>query len=142
MALLIKSFVRIFGSKTKSLRIYFVDLLHNVLATQGMTGGPRKSKREKTQADEMHVVSKSSRIQKPVKSPSPETEVLPSEDEYLHGFTSEDDDSSDEEDIIDDIPEPQLGVLKLPTIAKDDATVRRRLELAKRQPVKATYSSP
>ena len=108
-----------------------------------MTGGPRKSKREKTQAGEMDVVSKSSsRIQKPVKAPSPETEVLPSEDEYLHGFTSEDDDSSDEEDVVDDTPGPQLGVLKLPTIAKDDATVRRRLELAKRQPVKATYTSP
>jgi nucleolar protein 15 len=114
-----------------------------VLATQKMTGGPRKSKREKIRADEVDVVPKlSSRMQKPVKGSSPEIEVLPSEDEYLHGFTSEDDDSSDEEDVIDDTPEPQLGVLKLVTVAKDDATIRRRLELAKRQPVKATCTSP
>ncbi|PIL29820.1 hypothetical protein GSI_08027 [Ganoderma sinense ZZ0214-1] len=50
-------------------------------------------------------------------------------EEEFYGFES-DDDSSDEE--VDDIPGIDLG--KLPTIAKDDATVKRKLEKAKRKP--------
>ncbi|KAF9007625.1 hypothetical protein BDQ17DRAFT_1407471 [Cyathus striatus] len=53
-------------------------------------------------------------------------------DDHLHGFSTDDDDSSDDEAMNDD----PLGVdvAKLPTIAKDDATVKRKLEQAKRQP--------
>ncbi|KAK0461427.1 uncharacterized protein EV420DRAFT_1531931 [Desarmillaria tabescens] len=48
----------------------------------------------------------------------------------LHGLSSDDDDSSDEDE-----PEPTpVDVEKLPTIAKDDANVKRRLEKAKRSP--------
>lgn len=54
---------------------------------------------------------------------------------HLHGFSTDDDDSSDEEDAMDNGPsEFDLG--KLPTIAKDDATVKRKLEKAKQQPVR------
>jgi nucleolar protein 15 len=54
---------------------------------------------------------------------------------HLHGFSTDDDDSSDEEDALDDGPsEFDLG--KLPTIAKDDATVKRKLEKAKQHPVR------
>jgi len=53
-----------------------------------------------------------------------------SEEELLHGLSSDDDqDSSDEEIEI-----PGIDVSKLPTIAKDDKTVKQKLEKAKRQP--------
>ncbi|KAG6862030.1 hypothetical protein C0995_008218 [Termitomyces sp. Mi166 len=55
------------------------------------------------------------------------------EDIHLHGFSTDDDDSSDEDDNMD-YEAPALDISKLPTIAKDDATVKRRLEKAKRQP--------
>ena len=51
------------------------------------------------------------------------------ENEFLQGFST-DEDSSDEDQ------EPSnFDVGKLPTIAKDDETVKRKLENAKRQPV-------
>ena len=56
-------------------------------------------------------------------------------EDYEDPFESDDDDSSDEE-IADDIPGIDIG--KLPTIAKDDATVKRKLEKAKRKPVRST----
>ncbi|KAG6849722.1 hypothetical protein H0H93_005925, partial [Arthromyces matolae] len=55
------------------------------------------------------------------------------EDEHLHGFSTDDDDSSDEEDAMDEEATP-FDISKLPTIAKDDATIKRKLEKAKRQP--------
>lgn len=54
------------------------------------------------------------------------------EEQDLHGLTTDDDDSSDEDDHIDTNP---VDVDKLPTIAKDDAVVRAKLEKAKRQAV-------
>lgn len=54
------------------------------------------------------------------------------EEQDLHGLTTDDDDSSDEDDNIDANP---VDVDKLPTIAKDDAVVRAKLEKAKRQAV-------
>ncbi|EPQ52857.1 hypothetical protein GLOTRDRAFT_140451 [Gloeophyllum trabeum ATCC 11539] len=56
-----------------------------------------------------------------------------SEDEsvHLHGF-SDSEDSSDDEDFTPDADPVELA--KLPTIAKDDATVKRRLDKAKRHP--------
>ncbi|KAK0504928.1 hypothetical protein EDD18DRAFT_1456373 [Armillaria luteobubalina] len=62
-----------------------------------------------------------------------EKEVSDEEEEIeipLHGLSSDDDDSSDEEE---EEAEP-VDVEKLPTIAKDDADVKRRLEKAKRTP--------
>ncbi|KAJ3979288.1 hypothetical protein F5890DRAFT_1576040 [Lentinula detonsa] len=57
-----------------------------------------------------------------------EEEEEEEEEEMLHGFST-DDDSSDEE-----IDGPPVDITKLPTIAKDDATVHKRLEKAKKQP--------
>ncbi|KAH9481564.1 putative RNA-binding protein [Psilocybe cubensis] len=55
----------------------------------------------------------------------------------LHGFSTDDDDSSDEEDAMDDEPSA-FDVAKLPTVAKDDASVKRKLEKAKKQPIEDT----
>jgi hypothetical protein len=57
------------------------------------------------------------------------------ESSLLHGFSTDDEDSSDEEDAMDDGPSA-FDVSKLPTIAKDDATVKHKLDKAKRQPVR------
>ena len=72
----------------------------------------------------------------------PDSESSSAEDEdqdkdetsHLHGFSTDDEDSSDEEDAIDDEPSA-FDVSKLPTIAKDDATVKQKLDKAKRQSV-------
>lgn len=56
---------------------------------------------------------------------------------HLHGFSTDDDDSSD-----DDAAEPSaLDVATLPTIAKDDAAVKQKLDKAKRQPVRPQNAS-
>ncbi|KAJ3812958.1 RNA-binding domain-containing protein [Lentinula lateritia] len=52
------------------------------------------------------------------------------EEGMLHGLSTDEDDSSDDEEIDG----PPVDITKLPTIAKDDATVQKRLERAKRQP--------
>ena len=57
------------------------------------------------------------------------------EEILLHGFSSESD-SSDEDDDVDTAP---VDMGKLPTIAKDDATVKRRLEKAKKQAVSSVF---
>ncbi|KAF4614262.1 hypothetical protein D9613_007718 [Agrocybe pediades] len=87
--------------------------------------------------------SKTSAKSKPSKSSSPGPEVdgdaekdnaQDSDDgELLHGFSTDDDDSSEDEDAMDVEPS-DFDVAKLPTIAKDDATVKRKLEKAKKQP--------
>ncbi|KAF4596484.1 hypothetical protein EYR40_007819 [Pleurotus pulmonarius] len=55
------------------------------------------------------------------------------EDGHLHGFSSSDDDSSDEDNDMDVEP-VGIDVGKLPTIAKDDESVKRKLDKAKKQP--------
>lgn len=52
-------------------------------------------------------------------------------DMHLHGFSSSDQDSSDEESDLDG-DEGGIDVGSLPTIAKDDATVKRKLDKAKK----------
>ncbi|KAH7928256.1 RNA-binding domain-containing protein [Leucogyrophana mollusca] len=55
------------------------------------------------------------------------------EDEgHLYGFSTDDEDSSDDDAPVDE----GVDIGKLPTIAKDDATVKRKLEKAKSQPTK------
>lgn len=85
-----------------------------------------------------------SRSKKSKKAPSPEPEPAADDVEsdasdekngHLHGFSTDDDDSSDEEDAMNDEPSA-FDVSKLPTIAKDDATVKRKLEKAKNNPVR------
>ena len=88
--------------------------------------------------------SKNSRI--PVKQPSPEPsenddvaeEDEEADDSHLHGFSTDNDDSSDEEDSKY-LAWEGVDLGKLPTIAKDDATVKRKLEKAKRQKVSILY---
>ncbi|KAG9315076.1 hypothetical protein JVU11DRAFT_4188 [Chiua virens] len=53
-----------------------------------------------------------------------------SDEDHLHGFSTDGDDSSDEELVVED----EINVSKLPTVAKDDATVQKKLEQAQRQP--------
>ncbi|KAJ2929261.1 hypothetical protein H1R20_g7842, partial [Candolleomyces eurysporus] len=54
------------------------------------------------------------------------------EEVHLHGFST-DEDSSDEDSDMEAEPSA-FDVAKLPTIAKDDATVKKKLEKAKRKP--------
>lgn len=56
------------------------------------------------------------------------------EDVHLFEFSTDDEDSSDDDDGIDQDLDP-VEVSKLPTIAKDDAVVKQKLERAKRKPV-------
>ena len=60
------------------------------------------------------------------------------DDEHLYGFSTDEDDSSDEDVAAGE--EVDLG--KLPTVAKDDATVKQKLERAKRRPVSASDDQP
>ncbi|KAF8905028.1 hypothetical protein CPB84DRAFT_1772215 [Gymnopilus junonius] len=88
----------------------------------------------------------STSAKKPIKAKTPEPRPQSDEEEdaeptsdqedseehdHLHGFSTDDDDSSDEDAMDDEPSEFDLG--KLPTIAKDDATVKRKLEKAKQQ---------
>lgn len=52
------------------------------------------------------------------------------DDNHLYGFSTDEDDSSDEDAVTGE----ELDIGRLPTIAKDDATVKRKLEKAKRHP--------
>ncbi|OJA11144.1 hypothetical protein AZE42_02380 [Rhizopogon vesiculosus] len=52
------------------------------------------------------------------------------DDDHLYGFSTDEDDSSDEEDAAGE----EVDIGKLPTVAKDDATVKKKLEKAKRHP--------
>ncbi|KAI6165842.1 hypothetical protein EDD17DRAFT_188943 [Pisolithus thermaeus] len=60
-----------------------------------------------------------------------ETEAKEADEDYLFGFSTDEEDSSDDEDVS---PGEGVDISGLPTIAKDDATVQRKLEKAKRQP--------
>ncbi|TFY64137.1 hypothetical protein EVJ58_g2816 [Rhodofomes roseus] len=93
------------------------------------------------------ILSSKSKDKKKHKAPSPEPEPSASDDDeaplvekdaevdgeadHLYGFSTDDDDSSDEE-----MGEEWGGidVSKLPTVAKDDAVVKKKLEKAKRHP--------
>lgn len=81
--------------------------------------------------------SKAASQSAPVVSPSDDSEEEEG-DVHLHGFSSDSDSSDDDEDDgVDDSP---IDVGKLPTVAKDDATVKRKLEKAKKQPVRSTLN--
>ncbi|KAG6841476.1 hypothetical protein C0991_010664 [Blastosporella zonata] len=94
-------------------------------------------------SDKPSKKSKKAKAPSPSPPPAPEVEDVEEEavaddseeeeDIHLHGFSTDEEDSSDEEDAIGDEPSA-FDISKLPTIAKDDATVKRKLEKAKRQP--------
>ncbi|KAH9847514.1 hypothetical protein C2E23DRAFT_787356 [Lenzites betulinus] len=114
-------------------------------AVEAAPKSAKKSKAAPVVQEEPAVPQKASKKAKgkaQPKAPSPQPEESAQEDndaeeeeeegenEYF-GFSSDDDDSSDEE-MAEDIPGIDIG--KLPTVAKDDETVKRKLEKAKRKP--------
>jgi len=77
--------------------------------------------------------------QKPVKGRSEKPihgsdDVEQADEVHLRGFSSGSD-SSDEDDDDGGVDSSPIDVGALPTIAKDDATVKRKLDAAKKQPV-------
>jgi nucleolar protein 15 len=54
---------------------------------------------------------------------------------HLHGFSTDDDEDSSDDDGDAEMDAPALDVGKLPTVAKDDATVKRKLDQAKKENV-------
>jgi hypothetical protein len=122
---------------------------------QTLSSAPALKTTEKsTKSATKHSEVRKSKIPKPASkslssSPEPEPSISQDEDEYvhlketdgeedvhLHGFSTDDDDSSDEDDAMNDEPSV-FDVSKLPTIAKDDVIVKRKLEKARRQPVRS-----
>jgi len=70
-------------------------------------------------------------------SDAPQEEGSPGEENVnLFGFST-DEDSSDDDLDVDEAAD--FDVVSLPTVARDDATVRRKLEKAKRKPVRIPY---
>jgi nucleolar protein 15 len=57
------------------------------------------------------------------------------ENVHLYGFSTDEDSSDDDLDVDD---EAVLDVGSLPTVARDDASVKRKLERAKQKPVRAS----
>jgi nucleolar protein 15 len=66
-----------------------------------------------------------------IEEDEPEQGAEDEESVHLHGFSTDEDDSSDEEGIFADA----IDASALPSAAKDDAAVRKRLDKAKRMPV-------
>jgi len=56
------------------------------------------------------------------------------EDDHLHGFSTDEDSSDDESEVED----AEIDMGKLPSVAKDDETVKRKLDKAKLFPVRTT----
>jgi nucleolar protein 15 len=62
------------------------------------------------------------------------------EDVHLYGFSTDEDSSGDDLDAVDEGGDVDVG--SLPTISRDDATVKRKLEKAKLKPVRVPLPSP
>jgi nucleolar protein 15 len=62
------------------------------------------------------------------------------ENVHLYGFSTDEDSSDDDLDVVDE--EATLDMGTLPTVARDDAAVKRKLERAKRKPVRVSFSLP
>ncbi|KAM5544528.1 hypothetical protein V8D89_001426 [Ganoderma adspersum] len=103
-------------------------------STPAVVGPPSSPAKPAQKEAKKEKKAKRVKVAEPEPEPEAEEEEVVEENEVeeeeFYGFESDDDDSSDEE--VDDIPGIDLG--KLPTIAKDDATVKRKLEKAKRKP--------
>ncbi|KAK2463456.1 hypothetical protein APHAL10511_004542 [Amanita phalloides] len=103
---------------------------------QNLTKMPSSSKSTFSSSIKAQRRGLKSKVTAPEKSSEEEhdnnTQESTGEYEGLHGFTTDDEDSSDEDDGVDADPDP-VDVGKLPTVAKDDAVVKAKLEKAKRQ---------
>jgi nucleolar protein 15 len=62
------------------------------------------------------------------------------EDVHLYGFSTDEDSSGDDLDAVDEGAYVDVG--SLPTISRDDATVKRKLEKAKLKPVRVPHPLP
>ncbi|KAF7327566.1 RNA-binding domain-containing protein [Mycena kentingensis (nom. inval.)] len=79
------------------------------------------------------VSAPASKAKGKARSPSPIPVDAEDDDDVIHGLSTDDEDSSDDEGYMD-VEVSAADIAKLPTIAKDDATVKRKLENAKRKP--------
>ena len=77
-------------------------------------------------------VSKEDEPEVPQEEDSPDEENV-----HLYGFSTDEDSSDDDLDVDDGAV---LDVGSLPTVARDDAAVKRKLERAKRKPVRVCSS--
>ena len=70
----------------------------------------------------------------------PQEENSPDEENvHLYGFSTDEDSSEDELDVDDET----IDVGSLPTVARDDAAVKRKLDRARRKPVRvSTHYAP
>jgi nucleolar protein 15 len=68
----------------------------------------------------------------PQEEDSPDEE---NENVHLYGFSTDEDSSDDDLDVDDEA----VDVGSLPTVARDDAAVKRKLERAKRNPVRVSF---
>ncbi|KAG2035855.1 RNA-binding domain-containing protein [Suillus americanus] len=104
------------------------------LKSASKTSISNPGKRKSSSADSPSKPTKPKSILKPVKEPEVASEKSGSsdaeDDDHLYGFSTDEDDSSDEDAIADQ----GIDIGRLPTVAKDDATVKRKLENAKRHP--------
>ena len=77
-------------------------------------------------------LSKEDEPEVPQEEDSPDEE---NENVHLYGFSTDEDSSDDDLDVDD---EAVVDVGSLPTVARDDAAVKRKLERAKRNPVRVS----
>jgi len=106
-----------------------VVIQEKVQTSKSSTGGGTKRTRAEENSDEEDEEQVEEETEE--ENATSEEESEEEEEVHLRGF-SPSSDSSDEDDDVDEAP--PLDVSKLPTIAKDDETVRRKLEKAKKQP--------
>lgn len=110
------------------------------LKSASKTSISNPGKRTSFSTDSPSKPSKPKSILKPAKEPEVASEKSEGsdveEDDHLYGFSTDEDDSSDDDAVAGD----EVDIGKLPTIAKDDATVKRKLDKAKRHPVSTLTS--
>lgn len=110
------------------------------LKSASKTSISNPGKRTSVSVDSPSKPTKLKSILKPVKEPEVASEKSggsdAEDDDHLYGFSTDEDDSSDDDVVAGE----ELDTGRLPTIAKDDATVKRKLEKAKRHPVSTSTS--
>ncbi|EJU04940.1 RNA-binding domain-containing protein [Dacryopinax primogenitus] len=97
-----------------------------VMISEGATKGKRSKNVPEPEPEKKDDEAGNDDVEDNAEQPEEENEE---DGEELHGFTSGEDSSDDDDDV--DAEPIDLG--KLPTIAKDDATIKRRLDKAKKQ---------
>jgi hypothetical protein len=135
--LIIRKFISARVAYSHQLHIFCLTFGDEMPSTTVSKKSAKGSKPAKTSKRESKPLSSAKRVEpepEPESSDASEAEAEAAGsgaegDDYLYGFSTDDDDSSDDEAIV----EVGVDVGKLPTVAKDDATVQKKLERAKRQ---------